>query len=166
MSEYVRKTPVSIRYPYEYPLRLLGGGKWEGRIFIEIAFYRSLRYSELKSALFPISDTILTTLLRRLVRDGFLEKLYVEQGNSLKVYYSLAPKAQRLIPILQQLCQWNQEFGPDISEDVPRECRECPIHLGASLPTATGCERHRPYSENSRMVHKHFESADKTNSNS
>ena len=158
MSQYVRKTPVSIRYPYEYPLRLLGGGKWEGRIFIEIAFYRSLRYSELKSALFPVSDTILTSLLKRLMKDGFIEKLYVEQGNSLKVYYSLALKAQRLIPVMQQMCQWNREFGPHLSEEVPEECRQCPIHLGESLPTPTGCERKRPYTESSGMVYRHLAS--------
>ena len=141
MAQYRRKNPIEIRYPFEHLLSKLGGGKWESRILIEIAFYRKLRYSELKTHLEPISDTILTNTLKKLLEDQFVTKSFVEQRNSLKVYYSLTERSRELIPILQAMCRWHAKFGSDLSPQTQMECRNCPIRLGESPVSVNGCER-------------------------
>ena len=141
MPQYVRKNPLKNRYPFEYLLRMLGGGKWEARILIEIAFYRKLRYSELKTLLEPISDTILTNTLKKLLTGQFLLKSFVEQGNSLKVYYSLSERSWDIVPILQSMCRWHTKYGLELDGEVQAECHSCKIRLGEKAPAPDGCER-------------------------
>lgn len=152
MSQYIRKHPIVYNYPYEYPLRLLGRGKWESRIMIDIALYKQLRYCELKDALYPISDTILTSSLRRLIEEGMVVKNFLEQGNSLRVFYTLSEKSYELITVLQSFCRWNEKYGIVDDAEMAPECKNCPIRRGVELPHPQGCEQGHPFGTRSVPV--------------
>lgn len=84
------------------------GGKWKIMILCVIDKEETVRYGDLKRAVFGITNTMLAQSLRELETDGLvLRKQYDEMP--VRVEYSLSKKAKSLIPILLELKKWGEK---------------------------------------------------------
>lgn len=95
--------------PVEFAMDRLGN-TWKMPILWRLKD-KVYRYSELKRAIPHISDKMLTTQLRQLEKDGFINRK-VYPVVPPKTEYSLTPKGERAIPIVEQL----RNFGIDLME--------------------------------------------------
>ncbi len=83
-------------------------GKWKTTIICLLARHETLRFSELRRKIPPISPRILTKQLRELTADGVVKRDEAGEG-SLKVEYSLTDRGRSLRPILEGLVGWGLE---------------------------------------------------------
>lgn len=65
----------------------------------------ALRHNELQRAIERVSPKMLTQTLRRLERDGLIER-QVHNVIPAHVEYRLTQMGESLIPLLRNLCQW------------------------------------------------------------
>ena len=70
---YQRKTQQDIRCPLEYGLELFGG-RWKSRIICVLAEKKRLRYSEIRREMVNITDAVLASTLKELIRDNMIER--------------------------------------------------------------------------------------------
>lgn len=71
---YQPKLEKDIRCPLEYGLEIFGG-KWKSRIICVLAEMKTLRYSELRKEMSNITDAVLASTLKELIRDKIVEKI-------------------------------------------------------------------------------------------
>ena len=84
------------------------GGKWKPLI-IWILMEGKLRFSEINRNLSSITERMLTRQLRELEKDGLVNrKVFAEVPP--KVEYSLTKKGKSVMPILEALCDWCEEY--------------------------------------------------------
>lgn len=84
------------------------GGKWKSLILWQLSF-KTLRFSQLQRRLTKITQKMLTQQLRELERDGLIHrKVYAEVPP--RVEYSLTPMGESVVPILQLMYQWGQDY--------------------------------------------------------
>lgn len=83
-------------------------GRWKTTIICLLAKYGTLRFSELKKKIQPISPRILTKQLRELAADGVVERNEIGKGSS-RVEYSLTDRGRSLRPVLEKLAGWSLE---------------------------------------------------------
>ena len=70
---YQPKLEKDIRCPLEYGLEIFGG-KWKSRIICVLAEMKTLRYSELRKEMSNITDAVLASTLKELIRDKIVER--------------------------------------------------------------------------------------------
>jgi DNA-binding HxlR family transcriptional regulator len=73
------------------------------------------RYNQLKKMIEGISQTMLTSTLRKLERHGLIHR-EIFPVIPPKVEYSLTPLGETLIPIFEQIYQWATDHTDDIRE--------------------------------------------------
>jgi DNA-binding HxlR family transcriptional regulator len=84
------------------------GGKWKV-IILYMLRGKVLRFGEIKTLIPKITQKMLTQQLRELEKDGLItRKVYAVVPP--KVEYRPTQLADKLSPILDQLCNWGQEF--------------------------------------------------------
>lgn len=90
-------------------LVLMVQGKWKLQIIYELCIAESIRFGELKKNLSGITNTMLTSSLRELEKDGFIER---KQFNEIPphVEYSLSEKGKDLIPIFYEMTKWGFKY--------------------------------------------------------
>ena len=89
------------------------GGRWKISILWNLNNGTN-RFGLMKSRIIGISDKMLTTQLRELEADGFINReVFAEVP--LRVEYSLTTLGQSLIPILSDLSQWG------LDNDFPKK---------------------------------------------
>ncbi len=93
--------------PVETSLELLSG-KWKPRILWKLYQQEVLRFGELRRALPDITAKMLTQQLRKLEKDGLVQRKVYPQVPP-KVEYSLSEFGQTLKPILDMIAQWGTE---------------------------------------------------------
>ena len=81
------------------------------------------RYSELQREIEGLSQKMLTQTLRRLERDGLIERK-VYPVVPPKVEYSLTPLGKTLIELLGSLCEWAEEHLDEVEAARIRHDRE------------------------------------------
>lgn len=84
------------------------GGKWKGSILWHLA-QRTMRFSELQRQFTETTRKMLTQQLRELEADELVHREVYAQVPP-KVEYSLTRKGQSLFPILQQMCDWGNQY--------------------------------------------------------
>jgi DNA-binding HxlR family transcriptional regulator len=89
--------------PVELALEVIGG-KWKMPILWRLK-EKPWRYGELKKSLGQITHKMLTEQLRELERDGLIHR-EVYQVVPPKVEYSLTPKGETTIPLIESLREW------------------------------------------------------------
>lgn len=100
----------NIEYQCSMELTLdLIGGKWKALILWNLG-QDTLRFSELKKLLPKITQKMLTQQLRELETSGLVKRFIYRQVPP-KVEYSLTSEGKSLIPILDTLCQWGQNYA-------------------------------------------------------
>ena len=120
---YYRKTQQDIRCPLEYGLELFGG-RWKSRIICVLAEKKRLRYSEIRREMVNITDAVLASTLKELIRDNMVERKSFDEIPP-RVEYFLTPKGESVVPILQSICRWSGAFHRQEGEHMMAQCRKC-----------------------------------------
>ena len=120
---YKPKLEKDIRCPLEYGLDVFGG-KWKSRIICVLANQKCLRYSALRKEMCNITDAVLASTLKELIRDGIVERKQYDEIPP-KVEYSLTEKGVSVVPILQSICQWAGLYYKDKNENTMAQCQKC-----------------------------------------
>ena len=92
-------------------------GKWKVQAVWHLSF-GPRRFAELRDLLRDVSEKVLAAQLRALEKDGVVDRMAV-RSSPPKVTYSLSRSGQRLIQLLEDLCDWgSKQFG--IKPNLPR----------------------------------------------
>ncbi|GAB6154671.1 helix-turn-helix domain-containing protein [Desulfosporosinus burensis] len=97
----------------ELTLALIGG-KWKALILWHLAD-KTLRYSELRKTLPNVTPKMLTQQLREL-EDSGLVKRFIYTQIPPKVEYSLTQAGKSLLPILDTMCKWGQNYADEAEQ--------------------------------------------------
>jgi DNA-binding HxlR family transcriptional regulator len=117
----MEKPPKKYKYswPIEATLDVIGG-KWKPLVIYQLKD-GTLRFSQIMVKVQPrITQRMLTKELRELEQDGLVTRKVYPQVPP-KVEYSLTEKAESLIPILDQLCDWGSE---NMGDEIEFRCNE------------------------------------------
>ena len=88
--------------------------KWSVIIIYALSQQEHRRYSELQRIIGGISQKMLTQTLRKLERDGLVER-HVYPVVPPKVEYSLTPMGQTLTELLKAFCEWAEAHSDEIA---------------------------------------------------
>lgn len=94
--------------PVETTLLIIGD-KWKVLILRDLLMKGTLRFSQLKQSLSPITQKMLTQQLREMETDGLIHR-EVYPVVPPKVEYSLTDLGYSLKPVLDTLMTWGLEF--------------------------------------------------------
>lgn len=86
------------------------GGKWKPKVLFYLGRKGTMRFGQLRDAIVGVSEKVLIQQLRELEADGIVHREVYRQVPP-KVEYSLTPIGQTLIPILQALFSWGQQYA-------------------------------------------------------
>lgn len=123
---YKPKMEKDIRCPLEYGLDVFGG-KWKSRIICVLADKEFLRYSMIRKEMCNITDAVLATTLKELIRDGIVNRKQYDEIPP-HVEYSLTEKGRSVVPILQSICQWSGIYYKEPTENQMSQCQKCDYH--------------------------------------
>ena len=104
----------SFYNPVEFALDQIGG-TWKMPILWRLR-EKTLRYSEIRDDIPHISEKMLSTQLKELLEDGFIEKeIYPEVPP--RTEYSLTPKGRRAIEVITMIRDYGLELMRDCGID-------------------------------------------------
>ncbi len=92
--------------PISYTLSVMGG-RWTALI-IDRLVKQPLRYSELKRAIPPASERVLTLQLKELEQDGVISRTAIVDTPPKIIEYQLTDKGHSLVGVLTQLYEWGK----------------------------------------------------------
>ncbi|WP_249219660.1 helix-turn-helix domain-containing protein [Chitinophaga sp. HK235] len=97
------------------------GGKWKLLLLNAIRKECPVRFGVLRNKMQDITHATLTLQLRELERDGIIErKVYAETPP--RVEYKLTPMGKKLVPVIEALCDWGEEYYSLYGE--PKSCTD------------------------------------------
>lgn len=120
---YQPKLEKDIRCPLEYGLEIFGG-KWNSRIICVLAEKKSLRYSQLRIQMVNISDAVLASTLKILLKNDIVKRTSFDEIPP-RVEYSLTEKGLSVVPILQSICRWAGAYHREENENTLMQCQKC-----------------------------------------
>lgn len=120
---YQPKLEKDIRCPLEYGLEIFGG-KWNSRIICVLAEKKSLRYSQLRIEMVNISDAVLASTLKILLKNDIVKRISFDEIPP-HVEYSLTEKGLSVVPILQSICRWAGAYHREENENTLMQCQKC-----------------------------------------
>jgi len=120
---YQPKLEKDIRCPLEYGLEIFGG-KWNSRIICVLAEKKSLRYSQLRIEMVNISDAVLASTLKILLKNDIVKRTSFDEIPP-HVEYSLTKKGLSVVPILQSICRWAGAYHREENENTLMQCQKC-----------------------------------------
>ncbi len=97
--------------PFGYTMSLISG-KWKLVILYWLVEVSPIRFNELQRLLGSISYKTLSTQLKELERDGLIVRKEYPQIPP-KVEYSLSEKGRSLYPVMESMCKWGTQHGPE-----------------------------------------------------
>lgn len=106
MADYRKKGSIQ-ETPFGYTLSVIGG-KWKMLILYLLSENQPVRFNDMKRRLGTITFKTLSAQLKDLEADGMIIRNEYPQVPP-KVEYSLTDKAETLLPILEQLCDWGEK---------------------------------------------------------
>ncbi|HIT02322.1 MAG TPA: helix-turn-helix transcriptional regulator [Candidatus Enterenecus merdae] len=92
---------------FSYTLSLING-KYKMTVLYTLMEFGVVRFNEIKRYIGGISYKTLSSTLKELEADGLIHREEYPQIPP-KVEYSLTPRGQSLIPILDQMCEWGDQ---------------------------------------------------------
>lgn len=104
MAEYKGKVKNITDTPFGYTVSVIGG-KWKMVIIFLLAENQPVRFNDLKRQIGAITYKTLSSQLKELEADGLVKRKEYPQIPP-KVEYSLTAKAETLLPILEEMCEW------------------------------------------------------------
>lgn len=109
--------------PIEFGLDVFGG-RWKARIICVISTHKAIRYGEIKKELNTITDAVLSSMLKELLRDGLLKRKQYDEIPP-RVEYSLTSQGETVLPVLQMVCQWSRDVAREELHKKLPACKEC-----------------------------------------
>lgn len=106
MADYNEKGNIQ-ETPFGYTISVIGG-KWKMLIIYLLAENQPVRFNDLKRKIGAITFKTLSSQLKELEADGIVIRKEYPQIPP-KVEYSLTHKAETLLPVLEQLCEWGEK---------------------------------------------------------
>ena len=94
--------PCMEKCPLQHAMLLIGG-KWKVQILCAVCNAGSIRYNALRGKLDGVSNTVLSSALKELERDGLLER-----QEFLEVPVRVE-RCRTLLPILEALSDWAEQ---------------------------------------------------------
>jgi DNA-binding HxlR family transcriptional regulator len=85
------------------------GGKWKPLILYHLSRNGTKRFGELRKMMPNITQKMLTQQLRELEHDGLIHRVVYAQVPP-KVEYSLSQFGTSILPVLERLSQWGQDY--------------------------------------------------------
>ena len=84
-------------------------GKWNACVLYELIKTPNRRFGELRKAIPPISNTMLTSTLKNLEHLGLIKRV---QFNEIPphVEYSLTESGRAIIPVFDAIEHWSKEY--------------------------------------------------------
>ncbi|MBN2644919.1 MAG: helix-turn-helix transcriptional regulator [Desulfuromonadaceae bacterium] len=114
MSEPASEFETVYRCGVTVTLEVIGG-KWKGLILWHLRL-KTLRFSQLQRRLAGVTQKMLTQQLRELEAQGLIHRqVYAEVPP--RVEYSLTELGHSIIPILEQMCHWGQDYEHGRAQD-------------------------------------------------
>ncbi|MBM6383997.1 MAG: helix-turn-helix transcriptional regulator [Paenibacillus sp.] len=110
MAEYKGKVKNIQDTPFGYTVSVIGG-KWKMVILYLLAEGQTVRFNDLKRQIGAITYKMLSSQLKELEADGLVNRKEYPQDPP-KVEYSLTAKAESLLPIMEELCEWGVRNQP------------------------------------------------------
>ena len=105
MSESHYDCPCMEKCPLHHAMQLIGG-KWKVQILCAVCSAGAIRYNALRGKLDGVSNTVLSSALRELERDGLVTRQeYLEVP--VRVEYEITAPGRALVPILDRLGDWS-----------------------------------------------------------
>ncbi len=98
----------SYRCYFEITLDLIGG-KWKSIILYHIGHNSVLRYADFKKLLPKITERMLSRSLKELEADGIIVRTVFAEVPP-RVEYSLTKRGVSLIPLLNALKDWGEDY--------------------------------------------------------
>lgn len=71
-----------------------------------------------------ITDAVLAATLKELITNQIVQRRSFDEIPP-KVEYSLTPKGESVIPILQSICHWSGAYHKEDSEHIMVQCQKC-----------------------------------------
>jgi|SRR5271157_5926300 len=102
--------------PVQATINVLSG-KWKVGILWHLSF-GPLRFAELREKLHGVTEKVLTEQLRQLEGDAIIAR-HDSRTVPPKVTYSLRTEGEKLIPLMESLCDWGCEHF-DMVPNLPR----------------------------------------------
>ncbi|PKN13195.1 MAG: transcriptional regulator [Deltaproteobacteria bacterium HGW-Deltaproteobacteria-4] len=118
-------------------------GKWKGLVLWHLR-HKTLRFSQLQRRLRSVTQKMLTQQLRELEANGLIHRqIYAEVPP--RVEYSLTDEGRRIVPILELMCQWGQDYlqkteGINLTQKTTQDQEE-PAAPGLQSRAVLRCER-------------------------
>lgn len=110
MDEFNEKGMIQ-ETSFGYTLSVIGG-KWKMLILYLLAENQPVRFNDMKRRIGSITFKTLSAQLKELEADGMVKRKEYPQIPP-KVEYSLTPKGESLLPLLEQLCEWGEKNRTD-----------------------------------------------------
>ncbi|HAQ59096.1 MAG TPA: transcriptional regulator [Microbacterium sp.] len=88
--------------------------RWTSHILWVLSEHGTLRFSAIRTLIPGITPKVLTERLRKLERDGLVERGYYAQVPP-RVEYTMTPLAATLLPTFRVLASWTDEHLPDVA---------------------------------------------------
>lgn len=107
ISDFDSKNTAIQETPFGYTMSVIGG-KWKMIILYLLAANQPVRFNEMQRQIGAITYKVLSAQLKELEADGLVKRKEFPQIPP-KVEYSLTSKAQTLLPVLEQLCEWGEK---------------------------------------------------------
>ena len=99
--------PCMETCPLHHAMQLIGG-KWKVQILCAVCNAGAIRYNALRGKLDGVSNTVLSSALKELERDGLVERQeYLEVP--VRVEYRPPERCRSLLPILEALSDWAEQ---------------------------------------------------------
>ena len=106
VADYKEKGNIK-ETPFGYTMSVVGG-KWKLLILYLLAESQPVRFNEMQRIIGAITFKTLSSQLKELEADGMVIRKEYPQIPP-KVEYSLTHKADTLLPVLEQLCEWGEK---------------------------------------------------------
>lgn len=103
-NEYTKTYSNIEDTPFGYTLSVIGG-KWKMVILYLLYHHKIIRFNELSRLIGKITYKTLSMQLKEMEADNLIIRKEYPQIPP-KVEYSLSPKGESLIPILDAMCNW------------------------------------------------------------
>ena len=99
--------PCMGKCPLQHAMLLIGG-KWKVQILCAVCNAGSIRYNALRGKLDGVSNTVLSSALKKLERDGLIQRQeFLEVP--VRVEYRPTERCRTLLPILEALSDWAEQ---------------------------------------------------------
>ena len=90
--------------------------KWTLLVFYTLEQGGTMRFNDIHRAIPDVSQKMLTVTLKSMEADGFISRTVIPEV-PVKVEYSLTPRAESVLPLLDRLLEWAIANFNDVLSD-------------------------------------------------